>query len=173
MGAASPWAVPSPWACKGDTEGLGGLSCLLLQDEKSQQSQNSFPPANCSPAHFPTQESLTMWYQSLSQHRFKAGDAESDKVLLSLLITLLHWLPVTYDFMLHWVTGKSLPRQCVVMPMLILSELAAGNASCTRSSAQACYLGIWTRSLQKQSSKGVWALRQQFGLWDVFLWIGH
>lgn len=90
MGAASPWAVPSPWACKGDTEGLGGLSCLLLQDEKSQQSQNSFPPANCSPAHFPTQESLTMWYQSLSQHRFKAGDAESDKVLLSLLITLLH-----------------------------------------------------------------------------------
>lgn len=42
-----PRAVPSAQTCEGDTGGLGGLSCLALQDKKSHQSQKSFPPAIC------------------------------------------------------------------------------------------------------------------------------
>lgn len=87
-GAASPRVVPSPWACEGGTKGLGGPSCLLLQHKKSLQSQNSFPPANCSPgspqAHFPKQGRgvSPCCTQLLSQHRFKASDADPGKPLL-------------------------------------------------------------------------------------------
>lgn len=88
VSAAPPRAVPSSQACEGDTEGLGRLSCLLSQDKKSHQSQKSFPQANCSPGapqgHSPTQgrRVLPCHTQLPSQHHFKAGDADSGKLLL-------------------------------------------------------------------------------------------
>lgn len=91
------------------------------------------------------------------------------------LISLLLWLPMTSGFLLQWLTGKSHPRQRVVMPMLILAELAAGNASNAHGDVWVCHLDIWTQSLEKQSvslgraGKKIWPLRKkQFGLWDVF-----